>query len=71
MALASGDITPEHTYDEIFLWHPEVALTSRSQLASHVRALRKQVAEDDVKAAEDEAALVHDRALFAIPNTNY
>lgn len=70
-ALIAGDLTSENTYDEIFLWHPEIAQTDRSRLPSCMRSLRKQIAKDNGKAQQDDADLSHDRALFAIPETNY
>ena len=70
-AIAQGDISPEHTYDEIHVWHPEVQETSRNKLPGRVRSLRAQVSKDDAAATSDAIALAHDRKLYPIPTHNY
>lgn len=71
MGIVSGEITPAHTYNQIFMWHPEIAQTDRHLLSNRVWTLRQQIAIDNEKAAEDDAALQHDRQLYAVPVTNY
>lgn len=71
LAIIAEDISPEHTYDEIHGWHPEVEETDRAKLPGRVRGLRKQISTDQGLSATDEAALDHDRKLFPIPEFNY
>ena len=66
-----NDITDKHTYDKIHHWHHEIQATDRTKLAGHIRALRRQVAEDTSRAQDDARALAHDRKLFPTRATNY
>ena len=70
-AIKCGDITSDHTYDEMHVWHPEVEKTDRQKLPGRVRGLRQQVDQDKTAAQSDAIALAHDRKLFPIPDTNY
>lgn len=70
-AISNGDITENHSYDEIHLWHPEIQATDRSKLPGRIRGLREQVTQDTESAKEDAFALEHDRKLYPIPTHNY
>lgn len=70
-AIMVGDIKEEHTYDEIYQWHPEITFTDRAKLPARVRALRAQVTGDTSSAESDALALEHDRKLYPIPSHNY
>lgn len=70
-AVYNGDITTEHSYDEIHAWHPEVQSTDRSKLPGRMRGLREQVLVDSDEADKDALALAHDRKLYKVPTHNY
>ena len=70
-AIANGDITDAHTYDEIHRWHPEVEATDRKLLSSRVRALQQQISVDKQAADEDNVDLLHDLKLFPTKTHNY
>lgn len=71
MALVDGDISPQHTYDEMHAWHPEIQETDRRLLPNRVRSLQKQIKDDTGKAEADALAYAHDRSLFPIPTHNH
>ena len=67
----SGYSTPQHSPDEIHLWHPKVEETNRKKLSNQAQALWLKV-EDNAKAAKrDKEALAYDRKLLLIPEQNY
>jgi hypothetical protein len=59
-AIVVGTITKSMKPHEVFPLFPEIAATDQSKFACRLRALHKQVKEDNQAAASDEAALVHD-----------
>lgn len=71
LAIANGDITEKHSYNEIHMWHPEIEATERSKLPGRIRGLREQVKEDAEAAKSDSIDLAHDRKLYPIPTHNY
>jgi len=69
--IIAGDIPALATYDQIHGFHAEVLKTDRSKIPARVRALRKQIADDDGAANSDAQDLERDRKLFPIKLHDY
>ena len=70
-AIMNGDITEEHTLDEIHKWHPEIEATDRTKLSGRIRGIKQQVKQDDRAAKQDDIDLSNDRKLYPVPAENY
>lgn len=69
--IIEGHVTEDMKWQDVFWYRPEYSTTTHHLFSGRLKRLFKQISDAEKRAASDDAALAHDRALFPIASHNY